>query len=106
MVQELTDTTFKDALNTDLPVIIDFWAPWCGPCIALKPSFEKLAGEYKDKAVFAKVNTEEHAANAAELGIRAIPTLIIFKKGEETNRHTGGMSADALKDLIDEWLKS
>ena len=104
MVQELTDETFKETINSDKPVIVDFWAPWCGPCMALKPIYEEVAKEYKDKALFAKVNTEEHAQNAAELGIRAIPTLCLFKKGEEVDRHTGGMSGEALRDLIEKWL--
>ena len=104
MVKELTDDSFEDTIKTDKTVIIDFWASWCGPCVALKPIFEKIAEEYKGKALFAKINTEEHAQVASDLGIRAIPTLVCFKKGEEAERHTGGMSADALKELIDNWL--
>jgi thioredoxin 2 len=94
---ELTEAGFPSFLRrTELPVLVDFWAPWCGPCRAMAPHFERAAQELKDRARLVKVNTEEAQGLAARYGIRAIPTLILFKNGAEVKRASGAMDAGAL----------
>ena len=87
-----------DALlaSSELPVVVDFWAPWCGPCRAMAPMFEQAAGELAGKARFVKVNVDEQQALAARHAIRAIPTLILFRNGQEAKRHSGAMDAGSL----------
>ncbi len=81
----------------DLPLVIDFWAPWCGPCLAMAPQFEQAARELEPKLRFAKLNTEEETSPAARFNIRSIPTLIVFRGGKEIARQSGAMNAGALK---------
>jgi len=88
--------------NNDLPVVVDFWAPWCGPCKMMAPAFEKVAGELRSSVRFAKVNTEEQQALAVRFGIRSIPTLAIFRNGREVSRQSGALDAASLK----RWLTS
>jgi thioredoxin 1 len=86
----VTDADFQQTvLQSDKPVVVDFWAPWCGPCRAIAPILDKLAGEYEGKLTIAKVNTDEEIQHASQLGIQGIPTLIIFKGGKEVSRLVG-----------------
>jgi thioredoxin 2 len=82
--------------RTELPVIADFWAPWCGPCRAMAPHFERAAGELKGRARLVKVNTEEAPALAARMGIRAIPTIALFRDGAEVKRVSGALDSGSL----------
>jgi len=94
---EMTEEGFPPFLRrTELPVLVDFWAPWCGPCRAMAPHFERAAQDLRDRARLVKVNTEEAQGLAARYGIRAIPTLILFKNGAEVKRASGAMDAGAL----------
>jgi thioredoxin 1 len=102
---EVTDATFaKDVLQSDKPVVVDFWAPWCGPCRAIAPILDKLAGEYEGKLTIAKVNTDNDVVNASELGIQGIPTLIIFKGGKEVERLVGSRPEAAYRAIFDKVL--
>ena len=82
--------------SSAVPVVVDFWAPWCGPCRAMAPMFEQAASTLAGKARFVKVNVDEQQALASRYGIRAIPTLVLFRGGEEVRRHSGAMDAGAL----------
>jgi len=83
--------------RTELPVLVDFWAPWCGPCRAMAPHFARAAKNLKDRVRFVKVNTEEAPGLAARYGIRAIPTLVLFRNGAEAKRMSGALDAGALE---------
>ncbi len=94
---ELTEAQFDEYVKrTELPVLADFWAPWCGPCRAMAPHFERAARELKDRARLVKVNTDQAQGLAARYGIRAIPTLMLFRNGAEVKRASGAMDAGAL----------
>ena len=98
---QLTDKNFDEVVaNSDIPVIIDFWAPWCGPCKMMAPTFERVATEFPLKALFTKVNTEDEQALGGRFGIRSIPTIIIFKDGKEVERVSGALDINALTSLV------
>ena len=90
-------------VNSDIPVIIDFWAPWCGPCKMMAPVFVKTAKSFPLKVLFAKVNTEDEQQLGARFGIRSIPTLMIFKDGKEVNRTSGALDETSLIRLINQY---
>ena len=95
---ELGESQFETFVQrTELPVLADFWAPWCGPCRAMAPHFERAALSLKDRVRLVKVNTEEAPALAARYGIRAIPTLVLFRNGAEAKRMSGALDAGALE---------
>jgi thioredoxin 1 len=97
-VKELTKMNWKGTvLSADKPVLVDFWAPWCGPCRAMGPVIEKLAGEIGDKAVVGKLNVDEHPDLAGEYGVEGIPTLLVFRGGKPVNTFVGYTDAETLK---------
>jgi thioredoxin 1 len=102
---ELTDKTFDEIVhNSDMPVLVDFWAPWCGPCKMMGPIIEELAAEYAGKAKICRLNTDEARDSAIEFGINAIPTLILFKGGQIQKKWVGLSSKKDLSAAIDELL--
>lgn len=89
---ELTDKTFNKTIKSDKPVLVDFWAPWCAPCMAMAPQFEKAAEELGDKAVFGKMNVDDNEKVPDKFGIQGIPTIMVFKDGEKIDEVVGAIS--------------
>lgn len=94
-------SNFESEIDTELPVLVDFWATWCAPCRAIAPHLEKLAKEYEGKAKVLKVDVEEAKALANQYKIVALPTLVVFRGGKEVKRHVGQSSLAQLKKLLD-----
>ncbi len=102
---ELTDATFDQTIhNSDVPVLVDFWAPWCGPCRMIAPLIKEIADEYADRAKICRLNTDDARDSAMEFGISAIPTLILFKDGQVQKKWVGLTSKKDLTAAIDELL--
>jgi thioredoxin 1 len=101
----VNDEAFEKAvLKSTVPVIVDFWAPWCGPCHMIAPSLEQLASEYAGKVLVAKVNTDEDAQYAMQYGVRGIPTLLFIKDGQEIDRVVGVTPLPILKSKLEAML--
>jgi thioredoxin 1 len=101
-VVELTDASFDETIkSSDVPVLIDFWAPWCGPCKMLSPVLDDIAGEYGDKLKVCKVNTDEHRDAAVEYAISAIPTIILFNGGQIDKKWVGMTTKQDITEAID-----
>ena len=101
MASPITDADFDNTvLKSSVPVLVDFWAPWCGPCRAVGPIIDELSAEFSGKALVVKMNVDENPATPAKYGIRAIPTLIVFKNGEVLEQLTGQATKSAIKDML------
>lgn len=99
----VTDDTFDaEVRNAGVPVVVDFWAEWCGPCKQIGPALEELSGEYGDKIKIVKVNVDENPNSPAQLGVRGIPALFLFKNGEVVSNKIGAAPKAALQSWIDE----
>jgi len=102
---DTTDATFDlDVLQSDTPVLVDFWAPWCGPCRMVAPIVEELAEEYDGRVKFVKLNTDENPAIASRFGIRSIPTLLVFKGGQQVGQVIGFRPKGELAKRLEEAL--
>ena len=103
MALEITDATFDETIKSGV-TLVDFWAPWCGPCQMQGPIVEKIAEAYGDKATVGKMNVDDNPETAAKFGVMSIPTIIIFKDGEKVKQFVGVQSEAKLKAAIDEQL--
>ena len=100
---KVTDATFDaEVKNSDIPVVVDFWAEWCGPCRMIGPSLEELSEQYAGKVKIAKVNVDENPNAPMQLGVRGIPALFMFKDGQVVSNKTGA----APKSVLEDWIKS
>jgi thioredoxin 1 len=101
MALEITTTNFDEIIASDKPVLVDFWAEWCGPCRMVGPIVEELSKDYAEKAVIGKLNVDEHGEIAQRFGIRNIPTLLVFKNGEVVDKQVGVATKIALAAKLD-----
>jgi len=105
MAIEVNDSNFKsEVTDSEMPVLVDFWAPWCGPCKMIAPVLEELAKEYDGRVKVVKLNVDDSPNTASEFGIRSIPTLLLFKNGKVFEQTVGAQSKENLKQLVDKAL--
>ena len=104
MAQEITDATYEEILQSDKPVVIDFWAEWCGPCRMVGPIIDELSEQYADKVIIGKVDVDNNDGITAKFGIRNIPTILFFKNGEVVDKQVGAAQKSALVEKIDKLL--
>jgi thioredoxin 1 len=103
---QVTDASFeKDVLQSPLPVIVDFWAPWCGPCRMVAPILDKIATEMEGKLIVAKVNTDEHAEWMQKFGIQGIPTMLFVSGGKVVHRQVGALPERMLRDVVTQFME-
>ena len=106
-VKEFTDGNWEsEVLESTVPVVVDFWAPWCGPCRTLSPTIEKLAGEYDGRVKVGKMNTDENMETPGSLRITAIPTVLVFQQGKEVERLVGVNPENKFKQALDKLVAS
>ncbi len=103
---EVTDETFdKAVLKSTIPVLVDFWAPWCGPCVSIAPTLEEIAKDYQGKVTICKVNVDENRDIPSNYGVRSIPYLVMFKQGEVVDSLIGAVPKGKLMAMIDKTLQ-
>lgn len=103
----VTDEAFEQTvIESELPVVVDFWAPWCGPCKMVEPILEQIAQEYAGKLLIAKVNTDEHPQWAQQFGVQGIPTMLFVADGKVVHQQVGAVPEPYLRDMVDTFLET
>lgn len=101
----VTDDAFENiVLESTTPVLVDFWAPWCGPCLMVAPILDKIAEEYDDRLIVAKVNTDDNPSWAMQYGVQGIPTMLLINDGKVVHRQVGALPEPYLRDMVDEFV--
>lgn len=104
-IMHISDSDFEEKVaRAAVPVLVDFWAEWCGPCRLIGPVLEDLSGEYEERLTIAKINVDDNRETAAKFGVSGIPTLILFKEGQAVDRQVGALPKPKLKEWIDSKL--
>lgn len=104
-IKNVTDATFQaDVIDSELPVLVDYWAAWCGPCKMIAPLLDQAAADYKGRVIIAKVNVDDNPETPAKFGVRGIPTLMLFKDGKAVSTKVGALSKSQLNSFLDESL--
>ena len=107
MVKEVTDATFEqDVIHSDRPVVVDFWAPWCGPCRVVSPILDDLAGEHGDRVDFVKLNVDDNPQAASRFNVLSIPTVILFERGQPQETVIGARSKSHYESVWHRWLSA
>jgi len=101
---QLTESNFEETIQGDTPILVDFWAAWCAPCKMIAPALEALASEYAGRVRIGKLNVDESGPTAARYGIQSIPTLILFKAGQEADKMVGAAAKDAISRMLEKQL--
>ncbi len=101
---EITDANFAEITNSDKPVLVDFWAEWCGPCKMIGPVVEELAGDFEGKAIIGKIDVDSNPETSMKFGVRSIPTLLVFKNGEIVDRQVGVVPKNILAQKLEAQL--
>ena len=100
MALTITDASFEELVKGDKPLVVDFWAEWCGPCRMITPIIDELSHEYESKVVIGKMNVDENDEAVGQFGIRSIPTILFFKNGQLVDKHVGAIQKGALEEKI------
>jgi thioredoxin 1 len=107
MVREVTDASFEqDVVQSDRPIVVDFWAPWCGPCRVVSPILDDLAAQHGDRVEFVKLNVDDNPATASRYNVLSIPTVILFERGEPQETVIGARSKNHYENVWQRWLSA
>lgn len=100
LITHLSDKSFEEAINSDTPTLVDFWATWCGPCRAIAPLLESAASDYEGKVRITKLDVDQNPQSAMKYGVRNIPTLLLFRNGEQIGKHVGALNRRTLDTFL------